>query len=115
MTLFLCVVIFLELSFPDQLVEDDGSRSLIGQIFWVVNYFLLSFFMLEIGMKLFAYAGEFLSEFINVFDSVIVIISFVFQVQDTSLKAVGILRVLRLIKVIMELRRVSLAKKALQE
>ena len=54
MTLFLCVVIFLELSFPDQLVEEDGSRSLIGQIFWVVNYFLLSFFMLEIGMKLFA-------------------------------------------------------------
>ena len=81
----------------------------------MLNYILLLFFIVEIGLKLFANAGEFLSEFINVFDSVIVIISFVFMVQETAFKAVGILRMLRLIKVIMELRKVSLAKKALQE
>lgn len=119
MTLLLCAVIFTELSFSDNITREDESGKTVdttlGQIFFVINYFLLSFFIGEITLKLFAYGFEFLSEFINVFDSVVVIISFVFQILGGGLRAVGVLRMARLIKVLVELRRVSLAKKALQE
>lgn len=63
-------------------------------------------------MKLFGYAHIFLMEFINVFDSIVVIISFVFQVIGADMKFVGLLRILRLIKVITEMKRVADAKKA---
>ena len=114
MTIFLCVVIFLELSFPDALNDSvTGEKTKLGQAFFVVNYVLLVFFMIEISLKLFANFAEFLSEFINVFDSVIVIISFVFMVTENTFKAIGVLRMLRLIKVLMLFRKDSLAKKAL--
>jgi hypothetical protein len=79
MTLFLCAVIFTELSFSDKLVDEEtGENRVLGQIFFLINYFLLSFFIVEITLKLFGYGIEFLSEFINVFDSIVVIISFYF-------------------------------------
>lgn len=116
MTLFLCAVIFTELSFSDKLVDEEtGENRVLGQIFFLINYFLLSFFIVEITLKLFGYGIEFLSEFINVFDSIVVIISFYFQVKGGGMKAVGVLRMARLIKVLVELRRVALAKKALLE
>lgn len=63
-------------------------------------------------LKLFGYAHIFLMEIINVFDSIVVIISFVFQVIGADMKFVGLLRILRLIKVITEMKRVADAKKA---
>ena len=78
MTLILCFVIFSELALQDYLEDPDGKGEFAKRIFYVINYFLLSFFVIEIGLKLFGYASEFLSEFINVFDSIVVIISFVF-------------------------------------
>lgn len=77
-----------------------------------MNYILLAFFVLEIVVKLFAYGSIFLSEFINIFDSTIVIVSFVMQVLDLRVNVLGILRVLRLIKVIIEMKKVADAKKA---
>ena len=115
MTIFLCVVIFSELSISDWLVKEDNSKTDVGWIYYYINYFLLTFFILEIMLKLFGYAHIFLMELINVFDSVVVIISFVFQVIGTDLKFVGLLRILRLIKVITEMKRVADAKKAKQE
>lgn len=67
--------------------------------------------MLEIVIKVFAYGHLFIMEFINVFDSTIVIISFIMQVLDLKAKILGILRVLRLIKVIIEMKKVADAKK----
>lgn len=115
MTLFLCAVIFTELSFSANINKEDGSYTTLGLSFWYINYFLLSFFIAEITLKLFAQGLEFLSEFINVFDSIVVLISFVFHVMGSEIKAVGVLRMARLIKVLVELRRVSLAKQALME
>jgi uncharacterized protein YacL len=114
MTIFLCVVIFSELSISDWLVKEDESKTEVGWIYYYINYFLLTFFILEIMLKLFGYAHLFLMELINVFDSVVVIISFVFQVIGADMKFVGLLRILRLINVITEMKRVADAKKAKQ-
>ena len=87
----------------------------IGEIYYIINYFLLTFFVVEIILKLFSYGHLFLMEFINVFDSCVVLISFVFHILDVKVKFVGLLRILRLIKVITEMKRVADAKKAKQE
>lgn len=78
MTLILCFVIFSELALGEYLDNPDGRGKPVKNVFYVINYFLLSFFVIEIALKLFGYASLFLSEFINVFDSIVVIISFVF-------------------------------------
>jgi hypothetical protein len=80
-----------------------------------LNYVLLCFFIAEISLKLFGYGKIFLSDIINVFDSIIVIVSFIFQVLRPSYRFISILRILRLIKIMMEMKRVADAKKARQE
>ena len=68
---------------------------------------MLTFFVTEIIVKIFAYGHIFLTEFINVFDSTIVIVSYVMLILRLKAKILGILRVLRLIKVIINLKRVA--------
>lgn len=111
MTLFLCLIIFIQLSIPDNLSNPDGSNTTLGTLFYYLNYFLLCFFVTEISLKVFSQGQDFLGEFINVFDSIIVFISFYFQISGTTYKFIGILRILRLIKVMMEMKRVADAKK----
>jgi hypothetical protein len=77
----------------------------LGQLYYIINYILLTFFIIEIAVKLFGYGYLFLIEFINVFDSVIVIVSYIMLILDLKVKVVGILRVLRLIKVIINFKR----------
>jgi hypothetical protein len=84
MTIVLCVVILLELSFNDDTLQNkDGSRNALGAVFYVINYFLMAFFIVEIVLKVFSQGALFFEEFISVFDAIIVIISFVFMVQDS--------------------------------
>jgi hypothetical protein len=71
------------------------------------------FFIIEIVLKVFSQGALFFEEFISVFDAIIVIISFVFMVQDSQVKSVGVLRILRLAKIITEMRRMSLIQKQL--
>ena len=68
---------------------------------------MLTFFVSEITVKVFAYGHVFILEFVNVFDSSIVIVSYVMLILDVKAKFLGILRVLRLIKVIINLKRVA--------
>jgi hypothetical protein len=107
MTLFLCVVIFSELGIPPELflVEGSNEKTFLGQIYYVINYFLLTFFVIEIALKLFSDTYSFISEFINVFDSIVVLVSFGFQIADVDVSFVGLLRILRLIKVITEMKK----------
>jgi len=80
MTLFLCVVIFSEMAMPNDFDTDvvTGERNLVGEIYYIINYFLLSFFVVEICLKIFADGLPWLLVFINVFDSIVVLVSFVF-------------------------------------
>jgi len=102
MTIFLCVVIFSELAIGNTI----SSNLLLSAFYRYLNFFLLTFFVLEIILKSFAYGISFFSEFINVFDSVIVIVSYVMLITETKLKILGLLRVLRLIKVILSMKKV---------
>jgi hypothetical protein len=74
--------------------------------FYVVNYFLLLFFITEIVIKFFGYGFTYFMELINVIDAGIVITSFVFHVMEVETKSIGLLRVLRLIKVISGMKKV---------
>jgi len=68
---------------------------------------MLTFFIVEIILKLFAYGLEFLKEFINTFDSIIVIVSYVFLLLDLRLPILGLLRTLRLLKVIASMKKIQ--------
>ena len=80
---------------------------MIANLYYIINYILLTFFVMEIMTKIFAYGHNFIMEFINVFDSIIVLVSYVMLIMDVKAKEIGILRVLRLIKVIINLKRVA--------
>ena len=117
MTLFLCVVIFSEMAMTKNfdIDEETGEFTPLGAIYYVINYFLLSFFVVEIFLKLFADGIAFVSEYINVFDSIVVIISFIFQVINIKVSFVGLLRILRLIKVITEMKKTADKSRAKKE
>lgn len=110
MTLFLCVVIFAELALDAYIVALDSLRL----FFYYLNFFLLTFFVVEIAFKSFAYGLSFFTDFINFFDSTIVIVSYVMLILDLKLKILGLLRVLRLIKVIVGMKKVVDEKRARQ-
>ena len=80
-----------------------------------MNFFLLTFFIIEIILKLFTYGWNFLKEFINTFDSIIVIVSYVFLLLNLRLPILGLLRTLRLLKVIASMKKIQDAKKERQE
>jgi hypothetical protein len=71
MVVLLCIVIFSELSLANS-IEDNKTMI---QFFYMSNFSLLSFFILEISARLLTYGFEFF-DFINIFDSTVVIISF---------------------------------------
>jgi len=78
MTIFLCVVIFSELAMGNTI-----SNNIVLSLFYrYLNFFLLTFFVLEIILKFCAYGTTFFSEFINLFDSIIVIVSYVMLILD---------------------------------
>lgn len=102
MTIFLCIEIFAELAFDSQI----SANQYAAEFFYVLNFFLLTFFILEIVLKFFAYGPGFFFEFINAFDSTIVIVSYVMIILNLRLKILGLLRVMRLLKVIINMKKV---------
>jgi voltage-gated sodium channel len=111
MVILLCVVIFSELALSQQIEQIEE----LSNLYDIINYFMLTFFVTEIAVKIFAYGHLFLIEFINVFDSTIVIVSYVMLILRLKAKILGILRVLRLIKVIINLKRVADEKREQKE
>lgn len=110
MTIFLCVVIFSELALDSYITEITEMK----QFFEYLNFLLLTFFVIEILLKSFAYGFSFFTDFINLFDSTIVIVSYVFLIMNLQVKILGLLRVLRLIKVIVGMKKVVDEKRARQ-
>ena len=98
MVIVLCVVIFTELSL-------ETIQGVWKEIFHQVNFSLLLFFMIEILLRIFSEGLDFFKEFINDFDSTIVLISFILNISRIEAKVLGILRVLRLVKVIIEMKK----------
>lgn len=84
----------------------------LSNFYYGINFFLLQFFITEIVFKTFAYGVAFYLDLINCFDSSIVIISYIMLILDLKLKILGLLRVLRLIKVIVGMKKVVDEKRA---
>ena len=111
MTIFLCIVIFSELAM-DSTIENSA---VLEQLYYFLNFFLLTFFVVEIITKTFAYGILFYYEFINCFDTCIVLVSYVMLILNLKMKILGLLRVLRLIKVISGMKKVVDEKRERQE
>jgi len=103
MTILLCVVIFAELALEAQI----SNYPWLEEIFTMMNFLMLTFFIVEIVLKLFALGFTFLREFINTFDSIIVITSYVFLLLNLRLPILGLLRTLRLLKVIASMKKLK--------
>ena len=86
----------------------------LANFYYYLNFFLLTFFVTEICLKTFSYGLAFYADFINCFDSSIVIVSYVMLIIDLKVKVLGLLRVLRLIKVIVGMKKVVDEKRARQ-
>jgi len=108
MTIFLCVVIFSELAMDSYI----SSVQALAEFYNGLNFFLLTFFVIEIIFKTFAYGFAFYADLINSFDTTIVIVSYVMLILDLKMKILGLLRVLRLIKVIVGMKKVVDEKRA---
>lgn len=111
MVIVFCIVIFTELSFTDNIQGSD----LLSNAFRYINFSLLLFFMTEITLRIFWDGSDYLFEPLNLFDMSIVISSFIMNVLNIQARIVGILRVLRLIKVIIEMKKVADERKERQE
>ena len=81
-------------------------------IFKYVNLALLVFFVIEIFLWIFSEGIDFFKEFVNVFDCIIVFVSFGLNISGIEAKFIGILWVLRLVKVIIQMKKKSDEKKA---
>lgn len=76
---------------------------LFYQIFHYLSLALLTFFMVELAGKVFAYRREFFEHKFEVFDGVVVVVSFVLDVvfifHEDAFDGIGLLILLRLWRV----------------
>ena len=117
MTILLCLVIFSELAIDGTSLMDPSTAvgSFNSEAFLIVNFILLLFFIIEICLRFFATGFKFLSSFISVFDSIIVFISFYFQISELDFSFIALLRILRLVKVGTEMKKQADKKRAYLE
>lgn len=115
MTLLLCLVIFTELALGEEIDKTTPHGAILYWMFYYMNYILLLFFIIEIFIRFFATGFKFLSSFISVFDSIIVFISFGFQVTQLDFSFIALLRILRLVKVGTEMKKQADKKRAYLE
>ena len=83
-------------------------RAMAGDWLWMINTFVVTIFVLEVGLKLVALGPSFFRSGWNIFDFSIVAISLVPDSAGLSvLRALRILRVLRLLSTVRHLRFVT--------
>ncbi|CEL92159.1 unnamed protein product [Vitrella brassicaformis CCMP3155] len=83
---------------------------------YIIDMTILSFFVLEIILKTFAYGADFLYNIWNLADAAVVLVSFFFGIflGRGNVKKLALLRILRLMRVLMVLRKVSEGRKRLK-
>jgi voltage-gated sodium channel len=89
------------------LETDQGIMSIYGTALYTIDRIILSFFVLEIVLKFYAYRLSFFKSGWNIFDFLIVAIALIPASGPFAvLRALRILRVLRLLSVVPQMRRV---------
>ncbi|XP_064210268.1 voltage-gated hydrogen channel 1-like [Anguilla rostrata] len=96
------VFVLCELLLDLSIIKAD-DRHIAPQVFHYLSLSLLTFFMVELAAKLFAYRLEFFKHKFEVFDGVVVIVSFVLDIvyasHEDAFNATGLLILLRLWRV----------------
>ncbi|KAG8597764.1 hypothetical protein GDO81_002382 [Engystomops pustulosus] len=112
--LFVLIEVLLDLELLHDKVDD-----IVPEIFHYLSIAVLSFFLLEIVGKLYAFRLEFFHHKFEVFDAIIVIISFIIDVvyvtREDIFSAVGLLILLRLWRVARIVNGVILSVKSRAE
>ncbi|XP_077148909.1 voltage-gated hydrogen channel 1 [Ranitomeya variabilis] len=112
--LFVLIEVLLDLELLEEKVDH-----VVPEIFHYLSVSVLSFFLLEIAGKLYAFRLEFFHHKFEVFDAVIVIISFIIDVvyitREDFFSAVGLLILLRLWRVARIVNGVILSVKSRAE
>ena len=109
LVLFYAVFILVNLSVDPYIQNSDGALD----FFYYTDLVLLCIFVVEILLRFFAWTFEFLLDPWNFLDTVVVLVSFVFSIMRLEVKGIAILRLLRLVRVVIAMRRVSEGKKKL--
>ncbi|MCJ8742733.1 hypothetical protein PDJAM_G00085710 [Pangasius djambal] len=96
--LFVLCELLLDLS----IIEVD-QHHIAPQVFHYLSLALLTFFMVELGFKLYAYRLEFFHHKFEVFDAIVVIVSFILDIvyisKENAFDGMGLLILLRLWRV----------------
>ncbi|XP_048874667.1 voltage-gated hydrogen channel 1 [Brienomyrus brachyistius] len=94
--------VLIELLMDLSIIKSDHER-VAPQVFHYLSLALLTFFMVELAGKIYAYRCEFFHHKFEVFDGVVVIVSFVLDIvyiaQEDAFDGVGFLILLRLWRV----------------
>ena len=92
------VFILFDLTFSDILDTDPNTMS-------TIDFSFLTFFFIEIVLKVFASSGMFFVDFFNCFDASIVIISGILSLMGIVAKGLGVLRLIRV--VVITIRKIT--------
>ncbi|MCI4388486.1 hypothetical protein PGIGA_G00086670 [Pangasianodon gigas] len=96
--LFVLCELLLDLS----IIEAD-QHHIAPQVFHYLSLALLTFFLVELGFKLYAYRLEFFHHKFEVFDAIVVIVSFILDIvyisKENAFDGMGLLILLRLWRV----------------
>lgn len=96
------IFVLCELLIDLSIIEADHHR-IAPQVFHYLSLALLTFFMVELAGKIFAYRLEFLHHKFEVFDGIVVVVSFILDIiyisKEDAFDAMGLLILLRLWRV----------------
>ena len=92
------VIILFDLAVADSL---NVNMDTLSQI----DFAFLTFFFIEILLKIFASNGMFLRDFFNGFDAAIVTISYIFSIIGITAKGLAVLRLIRV--VVITIRKIT--------
>lgn len=109
LVIFYAFFVLLSLSIDEYI----NAYTVAVDVFYYIDLSLLVIFVTEIFLKFIAWGFSYIFEIWNMIDAVIVLVSFVFSVNHNQVKGIAILRLLRLIRVLIIMRRVSESKKKL--
>ncbi|XP_042588225.1 voltage-gated hydrogen channel 1-like [Cyprinus carpio] len=96
------IFVLCELLIDLSIIQADHHR-IAPQVFHYLSLALLTFFMVELSGKIYAYRLEFLHHKFEVFDAIVVVVSFILEIvyisKEDAFDAMGLLILLRLWRV----------------
>jgi hypothetical protein len=107
LVVFYAVFILINLSIDPYIIGIKAAED----AFYYTDFICLCLFVLELFLSIFAWMWTHLCDKLNIIDAIVILVSFIFSLINLNIKGIGVLRLLRLIRVIIFMRKVSEKKK----